>query len=161
VAAALWVTALGDSLLSWKKKLDHPDHLRRGGKATAAATTPVDDGHGRRVAALTLGGAGAAVLAAGIVFGVVASSSWSNAQRHCDATHGCPDRPDAATERNAALVFGNVSTAGFIAGGALLAGGVVLWLTAPRAGAATASSGPAAELGISPTAGGALRHGTF
>ena len=50
-----------------------------------------------------------------------------------------------------AIRNGNVSTVGFIAGGVLLAGGAVLWFTAPKGNVAiTPAVGPgAASLGLS------------
>jgi hypothetical protein len=95
-----------------------------------------------------LGGAGVAV---GIVAGVVAIGKKGDLELD-------PLCPDACTD--AALVDSynttrNVSTVGFIAGGALLAAGVVLVLTAPGVQAAPAS----AQLRLAP--GGATLAGTF
>jgi hypothetical protein len=96
----------------------------------------------------SLGGAGVVGLAVGGVFGLKAISDKSSA--NCDtATHACDAGPLADANRAAAL-----STAGFVAGGVLLAGGVALVLLSAKGGAKT----PAAALRVAPGGGGgALR----
>ena len=131
--------------------------------ATTTTTTDVtpaeDPGRGRRVAGIAVGAGGLALLVPGIIFGVIAKGQWDSASDKCSKT-GCPEptRPTALDERSHALTFGALSTVGYVAGGVLVAGGVTLYLTAPQK---TESGAPAARLGISPTAGGAVLHGTF
>jgi hypothetical protein len=115
-----------------------------------------DRGHGRRVAGIALGASGVAVLGVGIAFGLIASSQWSDAMNHCIG--GCAAGSPARDERTHALTFGDLSTVGFIVGPALIAGGAVLYFTAPKK---TESGTPGATLGISPSLGGAVLHGTF
>jgi hypothetical protein len=67
---------------------------------------------------------GVAGLVVGAVFGVMAANDKSAAQ--CDATNACKHGP-LSDARNAATL----STVGFVAGGALLAGGIALVLLAP------------------------------
>jgi hypothetical protein len=43
--------------------------------------------------------------------------------------------------------FGTVSTAGFVAGGALVATGAILWLTAPKAAVEHATVTPVVSIG--------------
>jgi hypothetical protein len=95
----------------------------------------------QRTAALVAGGLGIATLGVGAAFGVVAIAKKSTAQRQCpsDTFHfRCPTEEGAAAWSSSTSA-GNVSTVAFIAGGVLLAGGAVLWLTAfqgrARAGA--------------------------
>jgi hypothetical protein len=119
----------------------------------------------QRIAALVVGGAGVAGVVLGGVFGAMAKSKWDEALTGCRGPEGtrCSDTAiglgdDAATQAT-------VSTVGFVAGGVLVAGGVVLWLTAPSAkpAATAARLRPAPfELELSPSFGpggayGALR----
>ena len=96
----------------------------------AAPTAPPEDGgHGRRVLGLVSGGAGLVGLAVGGIFGGLTFSSWGSVNSECPGHAGCSAQ---ATSNHAnAVTFGTVSTAGFIAGGVLLAGGVTLYFTAP------------------------------
>jgi hypothetical protein len=80
-----------------------------------------------RSAGLVIAGVGLAGIAVGSVFGALAISE--NADAHCDAQNVCA-RPQS---RRDAQARATVSTIGFATGGVLLAGGVVLFLTAPRA----------------------------
>ena len=93
----------------------------------------------QRTLALVAVGAGVVSVGAGAVFGFQAKSKLddSNADGHCRADDHCDaigvqlrsDAKDAAT----------MSTIFFAAGGALIAGGAVLWFTAPTRGPATRS----------------------
>jgi hypothetical protein len=84
----------------------------------------------QRVTGLVVGGAGVVGLGLGAFFGLQASSKWSDAKGKCsDYPYGCGT--DAADLRASAHSAGTVSTVAFVAGGALLATGVVLYLTAP------------------------------
>ncbi len=80
------------------------------------------------IAALSLGAAGVAV---GAVLGGLTFARTADSKRggHCDARSACD--PAGAALRNEARAFGDGSTAAFLAGGALLAGGLALVLTAP------------------------------
>jgi hypothetical protein len=103
-------------------------------EATPGPTAPSqeDPGHTQRLVALGVGGAGIVGLVVGGLFGLSAKSKLddSNASNHCDAANTCDAtglglRSDA---KSAALV----STIGFVVGTAAVAGGAVLWFTAPR-----------------------------
>lgn len=84
----------------------------------------------QRILGITLGGVGLVGIVVGSVFGLQASSKWSDAQSQCGS--GCgPNDPAQSTlsdARNAATV----STIAFVAGGVALAGGAVLFFTAPK-----------------------------
>ncbi len=84
----------------------------------------------RRKWAYVVGGVGLATLGAGIVFGVMARSSWSTAQDHCDADLDC-DRTgfDAGQDADSQATLSTVLVS---VGAGLTVAGVVLWLTAPR-----------------------------
>jgi hypothetical protein len=94
-------------------------------------SSPADDsGHGARVAGLVVGATGLVGLVAGSVFGGLSFSSWGQANSECPSHMGCSAQ--ATNNRSDSLTFGTVSTVGFIAGGALLATGLTIYLTAPR-----------------------------
>ena len=129
-------------------------------EASSERTTssPANDGpHPLRTVGLVTGGAGLVAIAVGSVFGLAAKSSndKSNADRHCDAS-GCDGA--GTTDRNAALRQARVSTGLFIAGGALLAGGVTLYLVG-------GSHSESASLALTPLASangaGLCIHGGF
>jgi hypothetical protein len=92
-------------------------------------------GGGQRIAGLAVAGAGVASLIVGTAFGAVASSKWaaSNAEGRCysDSTT-CLD-PSGPGLRSDAFTAATISTVTFIAGGVLVAGGLVLFFTAPKA----------------------------
>jgi hypothetical protein len=83
----------------------------------------------------TLGWVGVGVGGAGVLVGMVAGGVVLVKQSTLDNDPGCPD---ACRDRDAVSSFNamrGVSTAGFIAGGVVLAAGVVLVLTAPSSSA--------------------------
>jgi hypothetical protein len=97
----------------------------------------------RRIAAISVGGVGIAGLAAGAALGIMASSTWSDAQHRCPSRLDCPAEAHDLSLR--ALSFSYGSTAAFAAGGALVATGLILWLTAPsRAPSAPPARSPGA-----------------
>ena len=92
------------------------------GRSTTAAVAPApSDGSAQRTWGFVVGGAGVAGIVVGGVFGLVAKSTY-------DGEH-CPKY--CAAVPSDALAQATVSTVGFIAGGALLAGGAFLYFTAP------------------------------
>jgi hypothetical protein len=106
-------------------------------------------GSTQKTIALVSGGVGLAAIAAGAITGVISSAHASDAKKSCETSaeftypSRCdPARSDAMKRQNAlAYDFATASTATFIVGGALLALGVVLYVTSPRS-AATVSSQP-------------------
>jgi hypothetical protein len=90
---------------------------------------PSSPGSTQRVVGVVVAGLGVAGVAAGSVFGVIAKSHESDATPHCSGSE-C----DAVgiTALNQAHDAATVSTIGFVAGGAAIAGGVVIYLVAPR-----------------------------
>jgi hypothetical protein len=117
------------------------------GSSSGAAGESATSGAGKaqRIVGLVAGGVGVVGLGLGAVFGVLASSSWKTAQSECPDHTGCS--PQAMNDRSHAVTDATASTVGFIAGGALLAGGLTLFLTAPK--------------GDSPRAGFEARPGGF
>jgi tetratricopeptide (TPR) repeat protein len=105
-----------------------------------------DPGHNRRLIGLTLGAGGVAGVITGVAFGVAARDSWNNAfdDNLCNkATKECTAEGQdlAHTARTRALIANIVGGAGI----AMLAGGVILYFTAPSR----------ADVGVTPTQGGA------
>ena len=92
---------------------------------------------------LVVGGAGVAGLVIGGVFGLVSKSTYNNA-----FTNECGGNPNTCSTQGAqdgstAHSQATISTVGFIAGAALLAGGAVLYFTAPKG----------TSIGVAPTVG--------
>jgi hypothetical protein len=95
--------------------------------APPAASSPL------KTVGIVVGSAGVAGLVVGAVFGVEASSKNQTAlqPQNCRTSTLCTQNGLTLTSdaRNAATI----STIGFVAGGALVAGGLVMWLVAPSA----------------------------
>jgi hypothetical protein len=111
----------------------------------ASAPTPSDasqsstssapsDGSTQRMIGLVVGGTGVVGVVIGGVFGLVSKSTYNNA-----FTSECGSKPTGCSTQGAqdgqtAFSQATISTVGFIAGGVLLAGGAVLYFTAPKGG---------------------------
>lgn len=128
---------------------DHP-----GGNEANPDNADPNAGKTQRLLGLGLAGVGVAGIGVGTVFGLLASSSWSNAQNECQSTANCTNRSGAESDRSSALTKSTVSTIGFVAGGVLVAGGAVLFFTAPKAHKDI-------SVGLAPALGGAYLSGTF
>jgi hypothetical protein len=117
--------------------------------------SPIDNGSsGRKTLGLVLGSAGVAGIAVASAFGVLTIVSSNNSKSECSSpatAKNCPDYAGAVSDHSSAIADGTISTIGFIAGGALLAGGLALWLTAPSG--PEASPVPAAGIRVSPSLG--------
>jgi hypothetical protein len=115
----------------------------------------------QKTLALVTGGVGVAGIAVGSVFGWMAHSSWSSSQSACPSASNCPQHAQAISDHDSATSSATIATIAFAAGAAAVAGGLVLWLTAPHAEAA--GSAPAVGLGVvpGPAGAGALLTGVF
>jgi hypothetical protein len=107
---------------------------------TAPTAPPPSDGsntrhHTQRLAAFVVGGAGVAGVVVGSIFGTMTFAEWSAVNSLCSQHSDCPNA--AVTDHNTTVTYGVVSTAGFIAGGVLLAAGLTLYFTAPKDNAPT------------------------
>lgn len=102
--------------------------------ATAGQPQTEASGDGRRTVAYVLGGAGVVALGLGAFFGLKAKSTYDDSKTDCTnnlcGAKGVEGGKDASTQAA-------VSTISFIAGGALLASGIVLFVTAPKDGGVT------------------------
>lgn len=100
-------------------------------RATSEPAPDATPASTQRTTGLVFGGLGVVGIGLGGFFGLQASSKWSDAKGKCsDYPYGCG--PDAADLRSSARSQATLSTVAFVAGGALLATGVVLYLTAPK-----------------------------
>jgi hypothetical protein len=94
------------------------------------ADKPASSWSGQRTAAVVAAGAGVVGIGLGAFFGLQASSKWDDAKAACsNYPKGCDSH--AADLGKSAKESATISNIGFIAGGALLAAGAVLYFTAP------------------------------
>jgi len=128
--------------------------------APAAATQPVTPPPGprtsstQRVLAYVAGGVGVVGLGLGTYFTVHASSKKNDSLSHCNK-----DQPNLCDQtgvdlRNQALSSARLATAFMIGGGAFLATGVVLFVTAPSSHPERAGSVPSLRLAAAATPAG-------
>lgn len=97
--------------------------------APAAPTPTAGSTNGSvRLAAIASGAAGVVGLGLGTYFGIQAAAHESGSPGVC---HGDVCDGQGASVRRGALQSADESTAAFVAGGALVAAGVVLWIVAP------------------------------
>jgi len=136
-------------------------HLeRRAEGAPSAATSAGPESSGsksiQKPLGIGLGIAGLVGLAVGGTFGGLAMAKNNEAKDSdgCDAT-SCPTQ-DGTDATQTALTYATVSDVGFIAGGVLLAAGITIYLTAPKA-KETARLSPS----VSPGSFGLHLQGTF
>jgi hypothetical protein len=131
---------------------DCADRIAEIERSEPAAVVIADDGGGmQRNAGIGVAGLGAAGLIVGGVLGLVAKSTYDDALK--EDCGGDARRCTAAgvSQVGTAHDQATVSTVGFIAGSALVAGGVILWATARR------------DLHVTPVVGGGtlMLGGTF
>ena len=106
-----------------------------------AETGPTNAGRTQRTIGLVVSGVGVAALGVVAVFGLISMGHKSDVDKNCSAVNGC--NADGAAASESAVHTGNASTGFFIGGAVLVAGGVLLFATAPasndhkKAGAAT------------------------
>jgi hypothetical protein len=100
--------------------------------STAGPPPSPPSANGQRTLGLVVVGAGVAAVAAGAVFGSMASSKWSSSKDACATPSNCPNHDQAVSDHDAAKVDATISTIALAAGGAALAAGAVIFLTAPR-----------------------------
>jgi hypothetical protein len=97
---------------------------------TPAATSPSPSWWTtQRTLAVIGGGLGVVGLGVGAIFGGLALSDQSQEKNNCSAG-GCPNRPQAQADYSTGNDNATASTVAFIAGGAFLAAGAVLFFTA-------------------------------
>jgi hypothetical protein len=113
----------------------------------------------QKIVGLVTGGVGVVGLALGAVFGLMSTSAWNNAKSACGGNPSlCTDVPSGQSDRSTALSEATVSTVGFVAGGALLATGAVLFLTG---GSRESATGLAFAPAVGPRQAGMALGGAF
>ena len=110
----------------------------------------------RRTAGLATFGVGVGALGVSGVFGLISMGHKSDVDKNCDATNGC--NQTGANASRSAVHTGNVATGFFVGGAVLAAGGLALYLTAPRA---TSSSAVSPHIKLSAALGGGMLEGSF
>jgi serine/threonine-protein kinase len=97
------------------------------------ASPPPDPGRTQRIVAGAAAGVGVVGIAVGSVLGLVAKSKLdqSNSNGNCDPTDACNGTGLALRQNAESAALG--STVAFVIGGVAVAGGAVLWFTAPHA----------------------------
>ena len=118
-AMVLRVPALEDAPIDPTKPSDHP----------GAGDPATRDGSTQKTIGLVVGGVGVASLGISAVFGLVSMGHKSDVDKNCVPVNGC--NVEGAASSVSAVHTGNLSTGFFIAGAVLVAGGVVLFATAP------------------------------
>ena len=129
-------------------------------EAPAVAT---DGGAGmgtQKVLGLVAGGVGVAGVALGSVFGFMTISAKNKQVQDCGGPCSPADHAQGATDHSNALTDGTISTVAFVAGGALLVGGAVLFFTAP-ASSRQPTTGLVVAPSVGPGGGGVLLRGDF
>jgi hypothetical protein len=124
--------------------------------SAAPQTSPAPEassGRGRRIAGAVVAGLGVVGIGIGSVAGIIAISKHDAASSSPTCPKPKPDPchdPAAAKDWSAATSAGRVSTVAFIAGGAALAVGAVIWFTAPSPAkpSARARATPIAQGGL-------------
>jgi hypothetical protein len=121
---------------------------------TSTAPVSTSGWNGRKTLAVVVGGVGLAGVAVGAVFGLNAMASYSSQQTDCHSSGpgDCANRTQALTDHDNAVSASTISTIGFIAGGALVATGTLLFFTAPRGTERTEGSASAGLLQLAPSA---------
>ena len=109
-----------------------------------------------RTVALALGGAGLVGVGIGSFFGLRSIAKHSDYETLC-AGNPCPAA--AGPLHDQAVAAGNASTVAFVLGGALIAGGAVLWLVAPQPASSSVALRVAPAVG--PSAAGAMVAGAW
>lgn len=100
-------------------------------KPSTPLPTPKRSGSTQRTAGIITAGVGVVGLGLGTFFGVQASGNWSDAKEECsDFPYGCGQR--GVDLKKTASSQATISNIGFIAGGALVGLGAVLFFTAPK-----------------------------
>jgi serine/threonine-protein kinase len=100
--------------------------------ATPAAPTPASEGSTQRTVGLLVGGVGVVALVTSGVLTLMASSKNSDSEKHC--LPGAPNQCDSigVADRDDATNLANIATVAGVAGGVLVAGGAVVYFTAPK-----------------------------
>ncbi len=94
-------------------------------------------GQAQRIGGIVLGGVGVLGVALGAVAGVEANNTYQDALAACNHSTSCAPGSTGLAKRDQAGTWATVADVGLIAGGAAIAGGVIVYFTAPKGGSGT------------------------
>jgi serine/threonine-protein kinase len=129
-------------------------------ESAGAGGAPGEDqqkGSTQRTIGLVAGAAGLVAMGVAIPIALAAKSKFNDAQSQC--VGGCT--PQGEQTDSSAISMGNTATVVLVGGAVVTAAGVIVWLTAPHAGAPKAAFAGAPRLGVTTTGTGLLLHGEF
>jgi hypothetical protein len=134
-----------------------PNEIGSGGAGTPRGWST------QRTIGLVIGGVGLAGIVVGSIFGAKAMRKNAESLPHCLPTDFLHCDPDGIVLGHEAIKAGNVSTVGFLVGGAGLVGGTIVFLTAPSTGPKGIGGGSRlrAEPLVGSSAGGLLFSGEW
>ncbi len=135
----------------------------------SASASPVDrastgGGMGtQKILGLVTGGVGVAGVAVGSVFGLMTLSQKSQQQSVCASPSSCTSsgHAQALSDHSTGMTDSTISTVAFVAGGALLVGGAVIFFTAGHPSEAPATAGLRVVPSVGPGGGGIFVSGAF
>lgn len=147
-SSSIEVPALVDDTAHADKASPPPSPTPPVDSAVDSSADSTKDGSTQRLLGLVAGGVGVVGLGASMVIGLGAKKKVDDASPYCSATvcsdlRGVELRDDARSQANIATVVG-------VIGGVALAGGAVLYLTAPSSGKRKEARGPAGRIAIGP-----------
>jgi len=111
----------------------------------APGPTAGSSGGGTRLAGIVIGSVGIVGLGLGAAFGAAAFAAWSSVPAECPQATGCTDvnaYNQAVSSHDTASAFATASDVALVAGGVLLATGVVVYFLAPHAKRSAAAIAP-------------------
>jgi hypothetical protein len=115
----------------------------------------------QKILGLASAGVGLVGLGVGSVFGILTASAASQQKSDCKSSTDCTDYAQAASHHSAGVTDGTVSTVSFVAGGAFLAAGAVLFFTAKHASGPPTDSAVEVAPSVGPGGGGLIVKGAF
>jgi hypothetical protein len=111
------------------------------------------DGKTQRIVGIAVAGVGAAAVIGGSIFGLLAKSANDDGEATCHGVNKKLCSPAGIESIDTANTRATVATVLFIAGGVLVAGGAVLFFTAPNGGRKQSSNQPSNTPSFDPTTG--------
>jgi hypothetical protein len=129
---------------------------------TAPSSPPSSGGLGTsKVLGLVVGGTGTAGVVLGSAFGLLTASAISQQKSDCASASVCPHPQQAVNDHSNWTADSAISTAAFVAGGALLAGGAVLFFLPHHATEPHATTGLVLTPSVARRGGAVLLTGEF
>ena len=141
-----------------------PESFSASAKPSAdVATSSSSFSSGPRPVVIALGVAGIAGLAVGTTFGLMAGSKFRDSKTQCAQANEDRCNAEGVSLRDSSITLANVSTIGFVAGGAALIGAGVLWLAQGSAKPAAGEGARrlTADVEVGPTNGALVVSGRF